>query len=63
MRAIEVNLRRVFVCSQTLLPGMIARGAGRILNITSEAGTVRWPQAAAYSVAKAAVIKLSGASP
>jgi NAD(P)-dependent dehydrogenase (short-subunit alcohol dehydrogenase family) len=32
---------------------------GRILNITSEAGAVRWPQASAYSVAKAAVIKLT----
>jgi NAD(P)-dependent dehydrogenase (short-subunit alcohol dehydrogenase family) len=29
------------------------------LNITSEAGAVRWPQASAYSVAKAAVIKLT----
>jgi NAD(P)-dependent dehydrogenase (short-subunit alcohol dehydrogenase family) len=58
-RAIEVNLRGVFVCSQAVLPGMVARGAGRIVNITSEAGVLRWPQASAYSVAKAAVIKFT----
>jgi NAD(P)-dependent dehydrogenase (short-subunit alcohol dehydrogenase family) len=29
------------------------------LNITSEAGAIRWPQASANSVAKAAVIKLT----
>jgi NAD(P)-dependent dehydrogenase (short-subunit alcohol dehydrogenase family) len=58
-RAIEVNLRGVFVCSQAVLPGMIARGTGRIVNITSDAGVLRWPQASAYSVAKAAVIKFT----
>jgi NAD(P)-dependent dehydrogenase (short-subunit alcohol dehydrogenase family) len=58
-RAIEVNLRGVFLCCQAVLPGMIASGAGRIVNITSEAGTLRWPQASAYSVAKAAVIKFT----
>jgi NAD(P)-dependent dehydrogenase (short-subunit alcohol dehydrogenase family) len=58
-RAIEVNLPGVFVCSQTVLPGMIVRGAGRIVNISSEAGVLRWPQASAYSVAKAAVIKIT----
>ena len=38
---------------------MTARGAGRIVNITSEAGVFRWPQASAYSVSKAAVIKFT----
>jgi NAD(P)-dependent dehydrogenase (short-subunit alcohol dehydrogenase family) len=47
------------VWSQTVLPGMIAGDAGRIVNITSEAEVLRWPQASAYSVAKAAVIKFT----
>jgi NAD(P)-dependent dehydrogenase (short-subunit alcohol dehydrogenase family) len=57
--AIEVNVRGVFLCSQIVLPAMIARGGGRIVNITSDAGVLRWPQASAYSVAKAAVIKFT----
>ncbi len=58
-RAVEINLRGVFLCSRAVLPGMAARGAGRIVNITSEAGVYRWPQVSAYSVSKAAVIKFT----
>jgi NAD(P)-dependent dehydrogenase (short-subunit alcohol dehydrogenase family) len=58
-RAVEINLRGVFLCSRAVLPAMAARGAGRIVNITSEAGVYRWPQMSAYSVSKAAVIKFT----
>ena len=58
-QTIEVNLRGVFVCSRLVLPGMAARGTGRIINITSQAGVHRWPQVSAYSVSKAAVIKFT----
>ena len=58
-RAVEINLRGVFLCSRVVLPAMTARGAGRIVNITSEAGVLRWPQVSAYSVSKAAVIKFT----
>jgi NAD(P)-dependent dehydrogenase (short-subunit alcohol dehydrogenase family) len=58
-RTVEISLRGVLLCSRAVLPAMTARGAGRIVNITSEAGAFRWPQASAYSVAKAAVIKFT----
>ena len=58
-RAVEINLRGAFLCSQAVLPCMTARGAGRIVNITSQAGVFRWPQGSAYSVSKAAVIKFT----
>ena len=58
-RAVEINLRGAFLCSQAVLPCMTARGAGRIVNITSQAGVFRWPQVSAYSVSKAAVIKFT----
>jgi NAD(P)-dependent dehydrogenase (short-subunit alcohol dehydrogenase family) len=58
-QAIEINLRGVFLCSRAVLPSMVARGAGRIVNITSQAGVYRWPQVSAYSVSKAAVIKFT----
>jgi NAD(P)-dependent dehydrogenase (short-subunit alcohol dehydrogenase family) len=58
-RAVEINLRGVYLCSRAVLPAMTARGAGRIVNITSQAGVFRWPQVSAYSVSKAAVIKFT----
>ena len=58
-RTLEINLRSVFACTSLVLPAMIARGQGRIINISSEAGVSRWPLESAYSVSKAAVIKLT----
>ena len=55
----EVNVRGTFLCSRAVLPGMIQRGGGRIINLASHAGVFRWPTASAYSVSKAAVIKLT----
>jgi len=58
-KAVEINLRGTFTCSQLVLPEMVARGRGRIVNVTSQAGVFRWPLASAYAVSKAAVIKLT----
>ena len=58
-RTLEVNVRGTYLCSRAVLPGMIRRGGGRIINIASHAGVFRWPTASAYSVSKAAVIKLT----
>jgi NAD(P)-dependent dehydrogenase (short-subunit alcohol dehydrogenase family) len=58
-QTMEVNLRGVLTCTQLVLPSMITRRHGRIVNITSQAGAYRWPLASAYAVAKAAEIKLT----
>jgi NAD(P)-dependent dehydrogenase (short-subunit alcohol dehydrogenase family) len=58
-QTIEVNLGSAFLCTRAVLPAMMARRAGRIVNITSKAGEQRWPQLSAYAVSKAAIIKLS----
>jgi NAD(P)-dependent dehydrogenase (short-subunit alcohol dehydrogenase family) len=58
-RALEINLRGTFNCVHAVLPGMIARRRGRIINMASDAGAFRWPLVSQYSVAKAAVIKLT----
>jgi NAD(P)-dependent dehydrogenase (short-subunit alcohol dehydrogenase family) len=55
----EVNLAGLVLCTQLVLPEMVARRRGRILNISSQAGVRRWPLVSAYSVSKAAVTKLS----
>jgi NAD(P)-dependent dehydrogenase (short-subunit alcohol dehydrogenase family) len=58
-RAVEINLRGTFVCARAVLPGMIARRRGRIVNVASFAGAYRWPEVTAYAVSIAAVIKLT----
>jgi NAD(P)-dependent dehydrogenase (short-subunit alcohol dehydrogenase family) len=58
-RAVEINLRGTFNCIHAVLPSMVDRGGGRIINVASDAGAYRWPLVSHYSVAKAAVIKLT----
>jgi NAD(P)-dependent dehydrogenase (short-subunit alcohol dehydrogenase family) len=57
-RTIEINLRGYFLFQRAVLPDMLGRHAGRIVNIASNAGVHRWPWKSAYSVSKAAGIKL-----
>jgi NAD(P)-dependent dehydrogenase (short-subunit alcohol dehydrogenase family) len=58
-RAMEINLRGSLLCARAVLPGMIERRRGRIINIASHAGVYRWPEVSAYSVSKAALVKLT----
>jgi 2-hydroxycyclohexanecarboxyl-CoA dehydrogenase len=55
-RVLDVNLVGVLRVSHALLPGMIEQGAGRIVNVASEAGRVGSNGSAAYSAAKGGVI-------
>ena len=57
---LAVNLKSAFLCSKAVLPGMIERRWGRIINISSEAG--RMPvafTAAHYAAAKAGMLGLT----
>jgi 2-dehydro-3-deoxy-L-rhamnonate dehydrogenase (NAD+) len=56
-----VDADGVFFCNREVLPGMIERGYGRIVNVASIAGKEGNPMAAAYSAAKAAVIAMTKA--
>ncbi len=58
-RVLAVDLTAVFLCCRALLPDMLARGYGRVVNIASVAGKEGNPNAGAYSTAKAAVIGLT----
>ena len=53
---IDVNLTGVFNLNHIILPGMIDRGYGRVVNIASIAGKVGHPYIAAYAASKHAVI-------
>jgi NAD(P)-dependent dehydrogenase (short-subunit alcohol dehydrogenase family) len=59
-RNIEVNLKGPMLCCRAVLPGMIARRIGRIINIASGAGTMNIPYMSAYISSKAALIQLTG---
>ena len=60
-QVLAIDLTGVFVGCRTVLPGMIAGGYGRIVNIASIAGKEGNPNAAPYSAAKAGVIGLTKA--
>ena len=54
-----VNCDGVFYCNRAVVPGMVERGYGRIVNVASIAGKEGNPMAAAYSASKAAVIGMT----
>jgi 3-oxoacyl-[acyl-carrier protein] reductase len=58
-RVLAINADGVFYANRAALPGMVARGYGRIVNLASVAGKEGNPMAAAYSAAKAAVIAMT----
>jgi NAD(P)-dependent dehydrogenase (short-subunit alcohol dehydrogenase family) len=58
-RNMEINLRSVLLYSHAILPGMVARRRGRIVNVASGAGTVAIPYGSAYVTSKTAMIRLS----
>ncbi|MGJ7510900.1 SDR family NAD(P)-dependent oxidoreductase [Variovorax sp. GT1P44] len=53
---IAINLHGVFYCCRALAPDMIARGWGRIINVSSMAGKDGNAMQSAYSAAKGGVI-------
>jgi 3-oxoacyl-[acyl-carrier protein] reductase len=53
---LRVNLRSVFLCCQAVLPGMIQRRFGRIINISSQLAHKGAAEMAHYAAAKAGVL-------
>ena len=51
-----IDLRSVYLCCRAVLPGMIERESGAIINVASVAGKEGNPNMAPYSAAKAGVI-------
>ena len=58
-RVIDVNLIGPFLTCRAVVPHMIGRGYGRIVNIASIAGKEGNPNASHYSASKAALIALT----
>jgi 3-oxoacyl-[acyl-carrier protein] reductase len=58
-RVIDINLTGVFYCCRAVMPHMLQRGYGRIVNIASLAGKEGNPNMTAYSASKAGVIAMT----
>lgn len=58
-RTMAVNVRAPFQLAQHVAPGMIERGAGRIINVSSQAAVIAFEDHAAYSASKGALDALT----
>ncbi|MBX9630085.1 MAG: 3-oxoacyl-ACP reductase FabG [Burkholderiales bacterium] len=56
---VGVDLKGVFLCCRAVLPGMVERGRGCVINLASELGYLGRAQYAPYCAAKAGVIGLT----
>jgi 3-oxoacyl-[acyl-carrier protein] reductase len=60
-RVIGVNLRGVFLCTRMVLPRMLERGRGKVINVASQLGQIGGTEMVHYSASKAGVIGLTKA--
>ena len=56
---INVTFKGVLYCCKAVIPYMIDRGGGRVINITSEGAKIRNPKTSIYNACKAAVATFS----
>jgi NAD(P)-dependent dehydrogenase (short-subunit alcohol dehydrogenase family) len=56
---VSVNLFGPFLCSSAVLPGMLSRHSGRIVNIVSGTAGRPFPHNSAYAASKAALVRLT----
>ncbi len=58
-RVMDTDAKGVYLMSKAVLPDMIKKGAGKIVNIASIAGLIGFEKSAAYCAAKGAVVNLT----
>lgn len=58
-RVVGINLTGAFLCAKAVIPAMVRRRSGKIINITSVAGIMGNAGQANYSASKAGVIGLT----
>ena len=58
-RMIGVHLRGTFLCTSAVLPEMLSRGRGVIVNVASQLGQIGGVELCHYSAAKAGIIGLT----
>jgi NAD(P)-dependent dehydrogenase (short-subunit alcohol dehydrogenase family) len=58
-RVLGVNLKGTFLLSRQVLPVMMKRGKGAVVNVASISGLLGWPAYAAYCASKGGVVQLT----
>ena len=58
-RDVEINLRGTFLCARAVLPGMVARRRGRIINTSGGGATQPIPYFSAYPSSKSAILRFT----
>jgi NAD(P)-dependent dehydrogenase (short-subunit alcohol dehydrogenase family) len=58
---VDVNLTAMFLTCRLVVPGMVAAGKGVIVNMSSVAGTIGYPNRSPYCATKWAVLGLTAA--
>ncbi|MBU1176063.1 MAG: SDR family oxidoreductase [Alphaproteobacteria bacterium] len=58
-RDIEINVRGTFHCCRAVLPQMLARGSGRIINLTGGGTATSFPHGSGYATSKAGLARFS----
>lgn len=58
-RMISVHLRGTFLCTKAVLPEMLSRGGGIVVNVASQLGQIGGVELSHYSAAKAGIIGLT----
>jgi 3-oxoacyl-[acyl-carrier protein] reductase len=58
-RTFEVNVLGVYLCNRAVIPGMLERGRGRIVNVASGAAYLPGSSGTSYGASKAAVHRFS----
>ncbi len=58
-RMLDINLKGVWLCSKHVIPQMIKQQSGKIVNISSIAGLVAFPQFSSYVASKFGVVGLT----
>ena len=58
-RMLAVHLRGTFLCTRAVLPEMLSRGSGIIVNVASQLGQIGGVELCHYSSAKAGIIGLT----
>ncbi|MCD6233075.1 glucose 1-dehydrogenase [bacterium] len=58
-KVIDVNLKSVFLCSKAVIPEMLKRGKGKIINTASIAGLVGFDKIGPYCASKGGMIALT----
>ena len=56
---VETSVRGAFNCTRAVLPGMLERGRGTIVNVSSYAAIRPSPNTSGYAAAKAALLNLT----